>query len=52
MRDQEEIDEQINQAMERFDMGRSKFPNMSYEEGVREALEWVTGNSDDAPMDD
>ena len=29
----------------------SKYPGMTYEEGIRAALDWVTGFSDDEPME-
>jgi hypothetical protein len=48
---EEEIDEQINAAVENMDSVGSKWPGMSYEQGVRDALEWVTGSSDDPPIE-
>jgi len=51
-RSDEEIDEQLNIAMEQFDKGGSKFPGMTYEQGVAEALQWVLGDSDDQPIPD
>jgi hypothetical protein len=50
MREQSEIDEQINRAAEAADSG-SRWPGMSYEEGVDSALSWVCGLSDEAPME-
>lgn len=50
-RSQEEIDEQMNKASEGIDQG-SRWPGMSYEQGVDAALRWVTGDDDSAPMDD
>lgn len=32
--------------------GSPKYPGMSYEDGVRDALAWVIGESDDEPMAD
>lgn len=49
-RDSVEIDEQLNDALDVIDTGRSRFPGMSYEQGVEAALRWVTGDSDDEPM--
>ena len=48
-----QIEEQWDKASE-VAMGAlpSRYPGMSYEEGVEAALAWVTGNSDDAPMED
>ncbi len=47
---QPEIDEQVNKAYEGLENG-SKWPGMSYEQGVQAALDWVTGQIDEAPMD-
>lgn len=46
-RDQSEIDEQSNLAYENEHI----FPGMSYAQGVAAALEWVTGQTDDLPID-
>jgi hypothetical protein len=46
-----EIDEQVQRAMDGIEMG-SRYPGMSYEEGVRDALEWVQGNTSEKPMED
>lgn len=51
-RSQEEVDEQLNLAMEAVDRGRSKWPGMSYEDGVRAALNWMTGDDETPPMED
>lgn len=49
---QEQIDEVRNRAIEQIDKGGSKYPGMSYEDGIREALDWVSGDSDEAPLSD
>lgn len=46
-----EIDEVLNQAADAIDQG-SRFGGMSYEEGVRAGIEWVTGQTDENPMAD
>lgn len=51
MRPQSEIDVQIDLASEAVDQN-SKWPGMSYEQGVDAALRWVCGLSDDLPMED
>lgn len=51
-RTQEEVDAVVDTAAEKINQGRSKFPGMTYEEGVRAALDWITGNIDDHPMED
>lgn len=50
-RSEEEINDQLCAAVEAMDQG-SKYPGMSYEEGVKYALEWVLGYSDEKPMED
>lgn len=46
-----EIDDQMNLALESQDNG-TRWPGMSYEDGVDAALRWVTGQSEDKPMED
>jgi hypothetical protein len=46
-RTREEIDQQLDAAMEE----NGRWPGMTYEEGVRDALQWITGDSDDAPIE-
>jgi hypothetical protein len=50
VRDDDEIDQQLNAAMESD--GGSKFPGMTYEQGVAAGIDWLTGNTDDKPMED
>lgn len=52
MRTEDEVNDLLNQCVEAEDSGRSKFPGMTYEQGVRNAIDWLTGNSDDNPMAD
>jgi hypothetical protein len=51
MRDPNEIDDQLAKASESTMMGTARWPGMTYEQGVESALMWVTGQSDEAPMD-
>jgi hypothetical protein len=46
-----EINEQLNLAADGVDQG-SKFPGMSYEQGVENAINWLIGNDDSPPMED
>lgn len=52
MRSQSEIDDQINEAYEKEDEGGSRWPGMSYEQGVLAALRWVTGEEPTGPMNE
>jgi hypothetical protein len=47
MRTQPQIDEQINKAMQSTAM-----TGMTYEEGVRAALEWVSDITEEEPMEE
>ena len=51
MRSQYEIDELMNRVQDSIDEG-GRFFGMSYEDGLMEALRWVTGDSDDDPFPD
>lgn len=50
-RTEKEIRELIAAALEYVHKGGSKYPGMSYEEGVVAALDWITGETDDYPME-
>ncbi len=47
-RSEQEVDEVLNFAAEALDEG-SKYPGMSYEEGIQNALLWLLGELDDRP---
>lgn len=46
-----EIDDVVNAAWEPVEQGTSNVRGMSYEQGVIAALSWVTGDTDENPMD-
>lgn len=53
IRSEDEIYAQAEKASNiKYEYGRSRWPGMSYEDGVENALLWVLGGYDDAPMDD
>ena len=35
-----------------FQDGETHYPGMTYEDGVRQALDWLFGRSEDSPADD
>lgn len=49
-RSDKEIDAVLNQAAEQIEEG-SKWPGMSYEQGVEAGVKWVLGETDDNPME-
>jgi hypothetical protein len=48
----EQIDEQLNKALDQMDKGGSKFFGMTFEEGVDQTIRWMRGEIEDAPMDE
>lgn len=51
-REEEEFDDVINTAYEIKDEVGSKWPGMSYEDGVIAALEWAKGERDEHPFEE
>ena len=47
-----DIEKIIDECRDLIDKGKSKFRGMTYEEGVKAALEWVTGMDVPDPMED
>lgn len=50
-RTEEEINDLLNKCAESEDTGESKYPGMTYEQGIKAAIEWLTGDTDDNPLD-
>jgi hypothetical protein len=52
-RTQDEIEDQLNKASESLEENPGgRWPGMSYEDGVKNTLYWILGESDDLPMED
>lgn len=51
-RSDEEIAELLNACDKQAEAGGSKFRGMTYEDGVRAAIDWLLGDSDENPMAD
>ena len=45
-----EINNVLNECAEREDLGETKYPGMTYEQGVRNAIEWLQGYGEN-PME-
>ena len=43
-RSNKEINDLLDKCYEAENNGESQYPGMSYEEGIKAAIEWVTGN--------
>lgn len=42
----------IDQCAESINTGGTAYPSMNYEQGVRAAIEWLIGNTDDHPINE
>lgn len=51
VRTEDEIGRVENWAVEGFNNG-SRYPGMSYEQGVMDAIQWLRGDNDHAPDDE
>ncbi len=49
---EKEINDVLNQCVEAEETGESRWPGMSYEQGVKAGIEWVLGQTIDNPLDD
>ena len=47
-----EISDVLGKCVESFEEGRSRWPGMTYEQGVEAAILWMIGDSDTNPMED
>ena len=52
IREEKEIYQQIYEANNYIIQGNSKYPGLTYEDGVKFALEWVLGDNNIKPMED
>jgi len=49
VRTEEEIDSLLNACSKRIDRGGSAYPGMTFEQGINDAIMWLTGQNDDHP---
>jgi len=50
VRKQEDIDDVLNAASDGVENG-SSYPGMSFEQGIQDMYLWLTGQSEDNPME-
>lgn len=48
----DEIEDQIGEADASLETGGSRWPGMTYEQGVSAALRWATGEEEIPPMEE
>lgn len=46
-----QIDDLLNKCVDQIEEGTSTANGMTYEEGIKAGIEYVTGDSEDDPMD-
>ena len=49
---EKQIKEQLDKAFDGIESGSSRYPGMSYEEGVNNAISWMLGDYADPPFDE
>ena len=49
--DENEINDVLNECAESEEFGESKYPGMTYEQGVKAAIEWMQGYGDNPLVD-
>lgn len=52
VRTDQEIWDLLNQCAEVEEAGSSNYPGMSYEQGIKVAIEWIIGDVKDHPIND
>nr|DAL13620.1 MAG TPA_asm: hypothetical protein [Caudoviricetes sp.] len=52
VRNEQEIWDLLNQCSEAEETGSSQYPGMSYEGGIKAAIEWITGDVDIHPLNE
>lgn len=52
VRTEQEIWDLLNQCAEVEETGSSNYPGMSYEQGIKAAIEWIIGDINDHPIND
>ena len=50
VREEKEIDDLLNDCIDATNEGNSKYPGMSFEEGVQYAIEWLTDKEKPHPL--
>lgn len=48
---EEQINNVLNECADNIMDGHSKYPGMTYEQGVESAIQWLLGDSEYNPMD-
>ena len=52
IRSEQEIWDLLSQCAEVEETGSSNYPSMSYEQGIKAAIEWIIGDIKDHPIND
>lgn len=51
-RTDKEIEALIEKCQKFIDRGSSRYPGMMYEQGIRDAIDWLTDEDQETPMED
>lgn len=50
-RTDDEIEDLLDECAEQRDRGTTKYHGQTYEDGIRNTIDWLRGDTDDGPMD-
>jgi hypothetical protein len=50
-RTDEETDELLNKCSDQENKGGSKYPGMTYEQGIQAGISWLLGYADENPLE-
>lgn len=50
-RTDQEVDDVLDKATKQGEAGCTRWPGMSYEQGVEAAIRWLIGHDEDNPLD-
>lgn len=51
VRSQAEVDTLLNKCADASDAGESQYHGMSYEEGIRDGIQWLIGELEENPLE-
>lgn len=52
VRTEEEVEKLMDDCIENRTNGKHRYAGMTYEEGIRAGIEWLTGETEDYPFDE
>jgi len=51
-REEQEVNDLLNKCVDSEDEGVTKYPGMTFEQGIRAGIEWLTDGAANHPLED